>query len=164
MFNCSQYCWINWNDAALYFKRLFHIGVWTFARFVRPLVATILLYGKFWSVPVTAYTCTTYVLLVGKQYINTIFFNASPQRYLSRALTRNLRLFLALHYSGKWSAASPQTLVLLMSAQAYRRHLDMSYLLSLDSIRHSTAQCLQIKGTDSITICHCNEARLEHDV
>ena len=35
MSNCSQNCWIDWNSAALCFKRLFHIGVWTFARFVR---------------------------------------------------------------------------------------------------------------------------------
>ena len=38
MSNCSQHCWIDWNSAVLCFKRLFHIGVWTFARFVRPLL------------------------------------------------------------------------------------------------------------------------------
>ena len=42
MSNCSQNCWINWNSAALCFKGLFHIGVWTFARFVRPLLTSIL--------------------------------------------------------------------------------------------------------------------------
>ena len=31
MSNCSQNCWIDWNSAVLCFKRLFHIGVWTFA-------------------------------------------------------------------------------------------------------------------------------------
>ena len=42
MSNCSQYCWIDWNSAVLWFKRLFHRGLGTFARFVRPLLATIL--------------------------------------------------------------------------------------------------------------------------
>ena len=36
--SCSQHCCIDWNSAVLCFKRLLHIGVWTFARFVRPLV------------------------------------------------------------------------------------------------------------------------------
>ena len=44
MSNCSQNCWIDWNSAVLWFKRLRHIGVWTFAWIVRPLLATILLY------------------------------------------------------------------------------------------------------------------------
>ena len=35
-------CWIDWNSAVLCFKLLFHIGVWTFAWFARPLLATIL--------------------------------------------------------------------------------------------------------------------------
>ena len=42
--NCSQNCWIDWNSAVLCFKRLFHRGVWTFARFVRP---SCFVYGKF---------------------------------------------------------------------------------------------------------------------
>ena len=42
MSNCSQNCWIDWKSAAMCFKRLFHTGVWTFAQFVRPLLATIL--------------------------------------------------------------------------------------------------------------------------
>ena len=46
MSNCSQNCWINWNSAVLCFKQLVHIGVWTFARFVRPLLATILCVWK----------------------------------------------------------------------------------------------------------------------
>ena len=33
----------------LWFKRLFHIGVWTFARFVRPLLAIILCVWEIWS-------------------------------------------------------------------------------------------------------------------
>ena len=37
LYNCSQNCWIDWNSAVLCFKRLFHIGVWTFSWFVRPL-------------------------------------------------------------------------------------------------------------------------------
>ena len=44
---CSYNCWIDRNSAVLCFKRPFHIiGVWTFARFVRPHVA-IILYVKF---------------------------------------------------------------------------------------------------------------------
>ena len=48
-------------------KWLFHIGVWIFARFVRPLLATILCvweiyYGLF---PITTYTCHI-ISLVGK--------------------------------------------------------------------------------------------------
>ena len=50
MFNCSQNCWIDRNSAMLCFKWLFYIGVWTFARFVRALLATV--YGKF-GVPVS---------------------------------------------------------------------------------------------------------------
>ena len=33
----EKYCWIDWNSAVLCIKRLFHVGVWTFAWFVRPL-------------------------------------------------------------------------------------------------------------------------------
>ena len=50
MSNCSQNCWIDWNSAVLCFKRLFHIlWVWTFAQFVRPLLATILCIWEIWS-------------------------------------------------------------------------------------------------------------------
>ena len=49
MFNCSQNLWIVWNSAALYLKRLFHTGVWTFGRFVRPLLATIVCVWEIWS-------------------------------------------------------------------------------------------------------------------
>ena len=41
MSNCSQNCWIDWNAAVLCSKQIFHIGIWTFARFVRPLLATV---------------------------------------------------------------------------------------------------------------------------
>ena len=51
--NCSQNCWIDWNSAVQCFKGLFHIWVLTFARFVRPLLSTMLN-----LVPV--YTCITY--------------------------------------------------------------------------------------------------------
>ena len=44
MSNCNHNCWIDWNSAVL-----FHIGVWTFARFVRPLLATILCVWEIWS-------------------------------------------------------------------------------------------------------------------
>ena len=44
----------NWNSALLYFKLLFRIGVWTFACFVRLLLATVLcIIGNL----VPAYTC-----------------------------------------------------------------------------------------------------------
>ena len=49
MKRCSQNCWINWNSTMLCFKRLFHIGVSTFARFVRPLLATTLCIWEIWS-------------------------------------------------------------------------------------------------------------------
>ena len=42
MSNCSQNCWIDGISAVLCFKRLFHTGVLTFGRFVRPLLPTIL--------------------------------------------------------------------------------------------------------------------------
>ena len=43
--NCSQNCLIDWNSALL-----FHIGIWTFALFVRPLLATILCIWEILSV------------------------------------------------------------------------------------------------------------------
>ena len=46
MSNCSQNCWINFDCC---FKRLFHIGVWTFARFVKPLLVTIICVWEIWS-------------------------------------------------------------------------------------------------------------------
>ena len=49
MYNCSQNCWIDWNSAMLCFKRLFHIGGWTFTWFMRPLLATILCVWQIWS-------------------------------------------------------------------------------------------------------------------
>ena len=50
MSNCSQNCWIDWNSAVLCFKFkwLFHIGVWTFTWFVRPLLSTILCVCEIW--------------------------------------------------------------------------------------------------------------------
>ena len=45
----SQHCWIDWNSAALCLKQLFHIGVWPFPRFERPLLATILCVWEIWS-------------------------------------------------------------------------------------------------------------------
>ena len=59
--DCSQNCWIDWNSAVRCFKRLFQIGVWMFARFVRPLVATILCVGEIWSGSNNCvYMCITY--------------------------------------------------------------------------------------------------------
>ena len=63
MSNCSQNCWIYWNSAVLCFKRLFHIGVWTFARFERPLSITILCICEIWSLRIQ---CITY-FPVGKK-------------------------------------------------------------------------------------------------
>ena len=48
MSNCSQNCWIDLNSAVLCFQRHFHTGVWTFAWFVRPLLATILCVWESW--------------------------------------------------------------------------------------------------------------------
>ena len=52
---CSQNCRIDWNSAALCFKSLFHIGVWPFARFVRPLSATMLCIWEIWSLCIYMY-------------------------------------------------------------------------------------------------------------
>ena len=86
--SCSQHCWIDWNSAVLCFKRLFHRGVWTFARFVRPLVATILGVWEIWSPHMT---CTLYHIFLCWQKKPK---NASPHRFWSRSMTRNWRLFL----------------------------------------------------------------------
>ena len=64
MSNCSQNCQIDWNFAVLCFKWLFHIGVWTFARFVRPLLATILYIWEIWSPRIQ---CITYFPVGKKQ-------------------------------------------------------------------------------------------------
>ena len=53
--DCSQNCWIDWNSAVYYCKRLFHIS-----RFVRPLLGTILCVWEFGLVTITAYTCIMY--------------------------------------------------------------------------------------------------------
>ena len=63
MSNCSQNCWIDWHSAVLCFKRLFQIGVWTFSRFMRPLLATILCIWEIWSPRIQ---CVTY-FPVGKK-------------------------------------------------------------------------------------------------
>ena len=46
--NCSQNCWINWMPWRI-LNDLFHTGVWTFARFVRPLLAITLCIWEIWS-------------------------------------------------------------------------------------------------------------------
>ena len=90
MSNCSQNCWIYGNSAMLCFKRLFHIGVWTFARFVSPLLATI---WKIWSPRTPLYMwgpnvpCTKYF-----PYIT--FFPV-----WSRPMTRNRRLFFFFFFN-----------------------------------------------------------------
>ena len=65
MSNCSQNCWIDWNSAVLCFKRIFHIGVWRFAWFVRPLLATILC---IWGNLVPAYNVSRISLLAKKRW------------------------------------------------------------------------------------------------
>ena len=67
MSNCSQNSWINWNSVMLCFKRLFHIGVWTFARFVRPLLATILCIWELWSLRIYAYIYVSRISLLTKK-------------------------------------------------------------------------------------------------
>ena len=49
MSNCSQNCLITCNSAALCFKQLFHKGVWIFAQFVWPLLATKHCVSEIWS-------------------------------------------------------------------------------------------------------------------
>ena len=64
--------WIDWNSAVLCFKRLCHIGVWTFARFVRPLLATILCVWEMcvWSGTITTYTMYHVFYWLAKQTKN----------------------------------------------------------------------------------------------
>ena len=83
MSNYSQNCWIDWNSAGLCFKRLFHKAVWTFARLIRPLLATIpcIIMGNL----VSAYTCITYVPVGDKKGGKS----ASPHRFWSPPMTRN---------------------------------------------------------------------------
>ena len=57
MSNCSQNWRIIWNSASLCFVWLFLIGVWTFAWFVRPLLATIHCTWEIWSPHIQ---CITY--------------------------------------------------------------------------------------------------------
>ena len=64
----------------------FHTGAWTFARFVRPLLATILCI--IWNL-VPAYTCITY-FPVGKK-------RASSHQFWSRPLTRNSSPFCIMY-------------------------------------------------------------------
>ena len=89
MFNCSQYCWIDWNSAVLCFKWLYNIGVWTFARFVRPLLATILCTWEIWSPHIQ---CIMY-FPVGQKKKMAEKKSASPHRFLSWLMTRNWILF-----------------------------------------------------------------------
>ena len=65
MSNCSQNCWIDWNSAVLCFKRFFSHRVWTFAWFVRPLLATTLCLGNL--VPVMMCTCTCITSFIARQ-------------------------------------------------------------------------------------------------
>ena len=62
VYNCSQDCWIDWNSAALCFKRPFSQRGYERLQIVRPLLITKTLhkYGKFGLVPITMYTCVTY--------------------------------------------------------------------------------------------------------
>ena len=74
----------------------FHTGAWTFARFVRPLLAAILCI--MWNL-VPAYTCITYFPVCKK--------SASSHQFWSRPLTRNSRffciMFLKLENEIVWS-------------------------------------------------------------
>ena len=73
---------IDWNSAVLCFKQHFRIGVWPFARFVRPLLATILCTWEIWS---PRKQCIS-LLAKRKTYQRTDF-------QWSRPMTRNRRLF-----------------------------------------------------------------------
>ena len=94
MSNCSQNCWIDWNSAVLCFKKSFYIiGVWTFAWFVRPLLATTLCMENL--VPAYAmyhvFSCWQKRFFFKKMAKNK---SASPHWFWSRPMTRNWRLFL----------------------------------------------------------------------
>ena len=93
MSNCGQNCWIDWNSAVLCFKQLFCL---INARFVRPLLATVLC-GKFGLVQINAYMCITHFTGWQKKYgryrhkfiwargeasYNDFFWSISFQKYL----------------------------------------------------------------------------------
>ena len=94
MSNCSQNCWIDLNDAMLCFKRLFHIGVWTFARFVRRLLATIIYVWEIWP-PHIQCDCITYFPIgqKRKRLPKKKKKSTSLHRFWSWPMTRNQRLF-----------------------------------------------------------------------
>ena len=79
MSNCSQNCWIDWNSAVLCFKRHFYVGVWTFARFVKPLLATVLCVWEIWS------GSNNHVYMYNKILPNIFLFKSpSSHQHISR--------------------------------------------------------------------------------
>ena len=110
--NCNQICWIYWNSAVLCFKQLFHIRVWTFARFVWLLNYT---YDVFYCLPPqkkkTGKKCTVpslkrsgYYFFLGWPDLQTLLTNWSKpirfmhawwrishkQRLVARAMTHKI--------------------------------------------------------------------------
>ena len=107
---CGQNGWIYWYSAMLCFKQLFHIGVWTFAQFVRLLLATILCV---WEI----LPCSS-----NRVYKYHIFHwlakkSTSPHWFWSPPLTRNQRLLFCfgLRCIGLfWKTASKRRLTLFV--------------------------------------------------
>ena len=87
MSNCNQNCWIDWDSDVLCFKRLFQIGVWAFAGFVWPLLATILC--------VWVYMYYVFQWLPKKKRLPPTKKSLLLHQFWSQPKTRNWRLFLA---------------------------------------------------------------------
>ena len=101
MSNRSQNCWIDRNSVVLCCKRLFHIGVWTFARFMQPLLATIpcvweILCGSNNRVYDVSCILLKAVYFTGWQKRLCLQKSASLHRVWSRPMIRNRRLFWGL--------------------------------------------------------------------
>ena len=91
MSNCSQNCWIDLNPAALCFKRLFHTGGMNVCLICEASLSYHTLY--IWNL-VSAYTCITYFPVCKKKdYPQNKPKNASPHRFWSWQMTRNLSFF-----------------------------------------------------------------------
>ena len=100
MSNCSQNCWIDWNSAVLCFKWLFHIGVWTFARYVRLLLAAILCVWEIWSGSNNPVYMYHVFHCLAKKNKKQIIKNMSPHQFWSRSMTSNRRPFWGFNIGG----------------------------------------------------------------
>ena len=122
MSNCSQNCWIDWNSAELCFKRLVHIGVRTFARFVWPLLTTIL------CVLITA-SCTCITHVTGWQQKITKKRVTAPILNRPMSMTRNrIGLFYKLPSGNNYGLSSQYRLLVSVNASILYTNQDSSYV------------------------------------